>query len=698
MLRCRLELTGPCRNGSLACAASGPFQMYIDGLRIAGAPGGSATEAPLWYTRSLSGSWDAGEHELVVLVDGSAHNGERWFAMHGELAASAVGSGTHAVESGLHWHGLELPVAPTGTQAAERFSALEDPRSGDRFWEGVVSVQATPPVGDASNAAEKQIEAREFAAFEETAADADLTFSPVAVLPRSGKFVHRDGLLAGLAPAASIRTAAGHGFTFVLDFGRIVTGVPNFRLRDGRAGIVDVGWSTAWGRIDSRLRYVCGSERQDWFALRAVRARYAVVHLSDFDEECQFEHFSLCERSVAVTDSAMLDLGEPFQSTWVQAPLSLRDSRLDVYHTAPPPENCDWLGLTALMCNDAARTGHTDTARATLLGRAPDPTTARGSGFAACLEAYHLRSGDDKTAAALLPAALVSSRVPTDPTTPTQTLAEQAASAAAAARICGHLARTQEADDCNERLQGLYTSIESRWREDRGLYADAASGDDVSQFTQALVLLAGGVSAARALRMATTMRGAEVTPVGDLRQAFFLAEGLWRGGQGGRALEVVKNQWLRIADREGITWRDKRSAEAGRLAPGPDHLLTTWLLGVSPTEPGFRRARVRPALGVIPRASGEVLTPKGPLRVSWRVVDFDEESNTTVTLETPEACVVELVIDRGNRRQPTLSVNGEVVWRNEKIYPNPSVRAIAASEDAVTLVFDRQGTWKVILA
>jgi len=69
-----------------------------------------------------------------------------------------------------------------------------------------------------------------------------------------------------------------------------------------------------------------------------------------------------------------------------------------------------------------------------------------------------------------------------------------------------------------------------------------------------------------------------------------------------------------------------------------------------------------------------------------------------VTLETPEACVVELVIDRGNRRQPTLSVNGEVVWRNEKIYPNPSVRAIAASEDAVTLVFDRQGTWKVILA
>lgn len=696
LLRCSLSLAGPCRDGLLRCTASGPFQLYIDGLRVVGAPGGAATESPLWYTLGLRGGWDAGEHELVVVVDGGPHQGRRWFAVHGELAASATGTIRHPVESGLHWHALELPPAPPGTSSDERFSALEDPRSEGRGWEGVVTVDVSP-VGDAPAAAERQVEAREFAVLEETAADTDLTFSPVPVLPRGGKFVHSEGLLSGPSSPASLQTAAGRGFSFVLDFGRIVTGIPNLRLRDGRAGIVDIGLATTWGRIDRRLRYVCGSGRQDWFALHTVRARYAVVHLRGFDEECQFERLAICERFVPVTATATVELGEAFDSTWAQAPTALRDSRLEVYHVTPPPQACDWLGITALVCNDAVRTGFTDTARATLLGRAPDPAGAPGSAFAMCLEAYHLWSGDDDTARGLLGAVVSSATAAADLQSSTQQIAEHAAGAAAAARICRQLGRAAEADRCVERYDDLVAAIESRWREDRQLYADRATGDEASQFTQALVLVAGAVSAERAPRLAVALRGAGVTPVADLRQAFFLADGLWRGGQGARALEVVKNQWLRIADRDGPTWRDKRGTEAGLLAPGPDYLLARWLLGVTPLEPGFRRTRVRPCFDLIPAAHGELPTPDGKLRLSWRTVDFEQDNRTTVTLQTEGDGITELALDRGGRRNPTISVNGGLIWRNEKIYPNPSVHEIAAEPDAVTLVFGRRGKWNIIL-
>ncbi len=207
LLRSSLTLDGPCRDGRLTCASSGPFQLYINGMRVAGAPGGAATETPLWYPRHVSGAWDAGPHELVVVADGGPDEGERWFAVHGELTASASGTTAFTVESGLHWHALELPPAPTGTLADERFSALEDPRTEGRTWEGVVTVDATAD-DEVPVSQERQIEAREFAAFEETEADADLTFSPARV-SRHGKFVHRDGLLAGPAPAASLQTAAG---------------------------------------------------------------------------------------------------------------------------------------------------------------------------------------------------------------------------------------------------------------------------------------------------------------------------------------------------------------------------------------------------------------------------------------------------------------------------------------------------------
>ena len=48
---------------------------------------------------------------------------------------------------------------------------------------------------------------------------------------------------------------------------------------------------------------------------------------------------------------------------------------------------------------------------------------------------------------------------------------------------------------------------------------------------------------------------------------------------------------------------------------GPGFLLPTYVLGVEPTAPGWKRVRVRPALGDLDHAEGVVPTPMGPITV-----------------------------------------------------------------------------------
>jgi hypothetical protein len=49
---------------------------------------------------------------------------------------------------------------------------------------------------------------------------------------------------------------------------------------------------------------------------------------------------------------------------------------------------------------------------------------------------------------------------------------------------------------------------------------------------------------------------------------------------------------------------------------GPANLLPARILGVTPTAPGYREVAIRPALGDLAWAKGEIPTPHGLIRVS----------------------------------------------------------------------------------
>lgn len=706
LLRDRLALRGPYRGARLRCAASGPFQLYLDGMRVAGAPGGGAARNPLWHPVTLTGVWDTGRHELIAVVAAGPNGARQWFACEGQLEPAVEGGPGHPIESGRHWQALALPPPPRAAAAVdERYSALEDPRHLAAAWVGVQALTDIAVAGEAPAAQERIVLARQVRAFAETHASAQLSFAPEAASSARCKCVHRDGLLAADAGTPTVRTAPERAIAFVLDFGRIVTGYPVLRVRGGQGGVIELGLATAWGHIERVLCYVCGAGRQEWFALAPARCRYAVVRLANFDEECQIERIAIAERFVpADARGVELAVSHAYDQVWAVGLPSQQGARTDFYGPRQAQAPCDWLSTTALLLDDAVRTGHTDTARATLIGCAPDVQRPgpEDVAFALCLEAYHLYVGDDATADRLLDAAVALATAASGASgdgPPAPQAALGAAAAAATARLCQRRNRPRQADLCLEAHADLAQRLEAFWRPVSGLYADGvAGGDRFGRWTNALALLSGAVPPERVATVATALRGTEVAPVADLCQAFYLAEALWQAGQGARGLDVVKNQWLRIVEREGPTWRDKRGAEADRAAPGPDYLLARRLLGIAPLTPGFARRQVRPALSLSRRARGRLRMPTGWITVSWRTRDADEDGGrTTVGLEVEGDGVTELALERGARRNPTFGVNGEAVWRNEKIYPNPSVHEVVAEEDAVVLVFQRSGTWEVTL-
>jgi hypothetical protein len=73
-------------------------------------------------------------------------------------------------------------------------------------------------------------------------------------------------------------------------------------------------------------------------------------------------------------------------------------------------------------------------------------------------------------------------------------------------------------------------------------------------------------------------------------------------------------------------------------ASGPTAVLSRHVLGIEPLEPGFRRARVRPALGDLAWAEGAYPTPLGPIRVRHER-DGGEKVNSRI--EAPDGVRVE---------------------------------------------------------
>ncbi len=126
--------------------------------------------------------------------------------------------------------------------------------------------------------------------------------------------------------------------------------------------------------------------------------------------------------------------------------------------------------------------------------------------------------------------------------------------------------------------------------------------------------------------------------------AYFIHRMFFKLGRPGRVLELIRTQWGKFLDQGFTTWPETftglydSNCHAYSCTPNID--LARDILGVRPTEPGFTRFEVNPALDLLEWASGNVPTPYGTIKFSSR----KKKNIWILTLQVPDKTVGEVTL------------------------------------------------------
>ena len=165
-------------------------------------------------------------------------------------------------------------------------------------------------------------------------------------------------------------------------------------------------------------------------------------------------------------------------------------------------------------------------------------------------------------------------------------------------------------------------------------YASFLEGDDAEflhEHTQALMLFNGLVPEEKIPALLERIRGGGLVPC-TFSSMPFLIRALMRFGkdvQDYAALRVSKAFDSLTLLGATTLWENPAEGsiggDAASLCHGwsslPVYFNKRYVLGVRPLEPGFKTFTVTPYCGDLLRASGEVPTPRGPIRVAWERKD-----------------------------------------------------------------------------
>jgi hypothetical protein len=149
----------------------------------------------------------------------------------------------------------------------------------------------------------------------------------------------------------------------------------------------------------------------------------------------------------------------------------------------------------------------------------------------------------------------------------------------------------------------------------------------------------GGSPAGRTLGPPSEQEAPDgIVAVGSPFFLFFTLGALFQIGEGRLAFDVMRREWGKMAEMgfrtcpETFGWT-RSVAHAWSAAPAV--YLPTRVLGIRPLDPGFRRFCVEPCPGDLAWARGSVVTPHGPIHVSWR---RNDTGKLDITCAAPPEC------------------------------------------------------------
>ena len=201
------------------------------------------------------------------------------------------------------------------------------------------------------------------------------------------------------------------------------------------------------------------------------------------------------------------------------------------------------------------------------------------------------------------------------------------------------------------------------WDEARGVFADnivdGEQSEHVSEHANMLMIGFGYADrdqTSRALRYVAERRS--TLEVGQIDSLFFIwaGEALFGIGKARSALDMMRRRYGRMhraglqttsemwslhGSRDRGEWRSRsRRCAAHSGATSPTYLLSRFILGVSPAEPGFGKVEIAPQVGDLTWAKGSWPAPQGDICVEWRF----EAHQFSLRCELPPETTGEVVL------------------------------------------------------
>jgi len=148
----------------------------------------------------------------------------------------------------------------------------------------------------------------------------------------------------------------------------------------------------------------------------------------------------------------------------------------------------------------------------------------------------------------------------------------------------------------------------------------------------------------------------------------FEVEAAYLAGDAASAEQLLHLTWDQMLDRQGpfftgTFWENigadgtatlNRTSLAHGWASGPTPIMTAFVLGVQPGEPGYRTFTVTPHPGSLRWARGAVPTPFGPIFVRWT----RDDGGLVLTVQAPPGTTASIALPHGRHATVTGGAHG----------------------------------------
>lgn len=217
-----------------------------------------------------------------------------------------------------------------------------------------------------------------------------------------------------------------------------------------------------------------------------------------------------------------------------------------------------------------------------------------------------------------------------------------------ASEMAAFAGREGVASEYKERAERICTAVIANCRsmENSGLFTDGPGVELFSQQTQIWAILSETIKGEEAKQLMEITLANDSLPKSSFAMSFYLFRALAETNLYDYAHSLWK-PWRKMVDQKLTTWMEdtvSQRSDCHGWGAVPLYEFTSEILGVQPETPGYSSIRVRPRLGHLTWAKGQVVTPKGLVKVEWQ----RSEGEFMIQVDGPEQTPLSLILPDGS--------------------------------------------------